>query len=184
MKIKLIAILSIIASAAGYGQNVKVRTEKMDYKFFETITVVYEVNSMVDSIEHIKGKNFKILETPTNYRTVSTINGNTTLTYTLNYKIKATKIGKLEIVSPAFYIGGKAYEAEILSLNISDMNLTDKEIEEINFNDFKDDSVKPEGTIRIVLSDEFGYVEEFKTLKWNYKRRLSKKEIKKIKKGN
>ena len=93
MKKIVLAIFTIIASTISYGQNVTVRTEKKDYKIFEIITLVYEVNSKVDSTDHIKGKNFKILNAPTNYRTVSTINGETTLTYTLTYKIKAQKLG-------------------------------------------------------------------------------------------
>ena len=70
----------------------------------------------------------------------------------------------------------------MLSLTISEIALTEKEIEEINFNDFKDDSIKPDGTIRLVLSDKFGYVEEFNAFQWKFKRRLSKKEIKKLRK--
>ena len=178
----ILILLTIIASTITNGQNVIVKTEKYDYKIDETIKLVFEVNAKVDSTSQIKGTNFKVINGPRKNQSTSTVNGQTTLLYSLTYEIQAENPGKLEIITPTFYIDNKEHKAENLLLTISGTKLTNKEIEEINFNKFKDKSIKPDGTIRIVLSDNFGYIEEFKSFEWKFKRRLTKKEIAKLKK--
>lgn len=76
-----------------------------------------------------------------------------------------------------FYIENKEYRAENILLTISGTTLTEKEIEELRFKEFMDKSVKPDGTIRFVVSNNFGYVEEFRGVEWIFLRRLTKKEI-------
>jgi len=182
MKKTILILLTILASTITNGQNVIVKTEKNDYKIDETIKLVFEVNAKVDSTAQIKGTNFKVINVPRKNKSTSTVNGQTTLSYSLTYEIQAVNPGKLEIISPTFYIDNKEHKAENLLLTISGTKLTDKEIEEINFNKFKEKSIKPDGTIRIVISDNFGYIEEFKSFEWKFKRRLSKKEIAKLRK--
>ena len=175
-------LLIIIASTVTNGQNVIVKTEKNGYKIDETIKIVFELNAKVDSTAQIKETNFKVINGPRKNQSTSTVNGQTTLSYSLTYEIQAQNPGKLEIISPTFYIDNEEYKAENLLLTISGTKLTEKDIEEINFNKFKDKSIKPDGTIRIVLSDNFGYVEEFKDFKWTFKRPLTKKEVTKLRK--
>ena len=156
----ILILLTIIASTITNGQNVIVKTEKYDYKIDETIKLVFEVNAKVDSTSQIKGANFKVINGPRKNQSTSIVNGQTTLLYSLTYEI----------------------QAENLLFTISGTKLTNKEIEEINFNKFKDKPIKPDGTIRIVLSDNFGYIEEFKGFEWKFKRKLTKKEIAKLRK--
>ena len=59
---------------------------------------------------------------------------------------------------------------------------TDKEIDEIQFRKFKDESKNNNGTLRLILSDKYGYIEEFNDYQWSFKRRLTKKEIAKLRK--
>jgi hypothetical protein len=180
---KILLILStIIVYTVSYGQHVSVKTEKKNYKIDETITLIFEVNSNVDSSGLIKGTNFKILKGPRKNQSVSTINGQTNISYSLTYEIQAEKPGKLEIISPTFYIDNKEYKANDILLSISGIKLTDKEIDEINFNEFKDNSIRPNGTLRFIITSEFGYIEEFKDFQWKFKRRLTKKEIAKLSK--
>ncbi len=178
----ILILLTIIASTITNGQNVIVKTEKYDYKIDETIKLVFEVNAKVDSTSQIKGANFKVINGPRKNQSTSIVNGQTTLLYSLTYEIQAENPGKLEIITPTFYIDNKEHKAENLLLTISGTKLTNKEIEEINFNKFKDKPIKPDGTIRIVLSDNFGYIEEFKGFEWKFKRKLTKKEIAKLRK--
>lgn len=173
---------TIIASTITYGQNVTVKTEKKIYKIDETIALVFEVNAKVDSSDRLKGTNFKILNGPSTSQSESTLNGQSNISYSLKYEIKAENSGQLEIISPTFFIGNKKYKADDLFLTISGTKLTDKEIEEFNFNEFKENSIKPNGTVRFILSGDFGYIEEFKDFQWIFKRRLTKKEISKLNK--
>lgn len=64
MKTMLFIFSTLIVSTVCYGQNVTARTQKKDYKIDETITIVFEVNAMVDSTDRIKGTNFKIISGP------------------------------------------------------------------------------------------------------------------------
>ena len=175
-------LITIAVSTTVYGQNVSVKTEKTEYKIEETITLVYEVKAKVDSVSKLTVGNFKIINGPRTSQSVSTINGQTTLTYNLTYEIKANASGTIEIISPTFYSDNQESIAEKLNLTISGNKLSDKEIEELNFNEFKDNSFKPNGTLRYVLSETFGFVEEFNDFQWTFKRKLTKREIGKFRK--
>lgn len=173
--------MAIAISTTTYGQNVTIKTAKNEYKIDETITLIYEIKAKVDSVGKLKGENFEIINNPKKSQSVSVIDGQTSLTYNLTYKIKAVTPGTIEIISPIFYANNQEFVAKKLSLTISGDKLSDREIEENNFNEFKDNSNRPpNGTLRYVLSDTFGYVEEFNNFKWTFKRRLTKKEIKRL----
>jgi len=177
-------LITFVASTNVYGQSVSVETEKAGYKIEEIITIVFVVKSKVDSVSKLTLGNYKIINGPIKSQSVSTINGETTLIYNLTYEIKANNPGTIEIISPTFYVENQELKAEILNLTISANKLTEKEIDQIKFDEFFDKSIKPIGTISFVLSDSFGYIEEFNNNQWTFKRRLTKKEIRKLRKNN
>ncbi len=182
MRKTLQTLILIFGSTITYGQIILAKTEKNEYKIDETITLVYEAKAKVDSVDIFSGTNFIIISGPLKSNSSSTINGKTTYIYTLTYEIKALTTETIEIISPTFYIDNQKHKAEKLILTISGKKLTDKEIDEIEFNKFKDESIKPNGTLRFVLSDKYGYTEEFKDFQWTFKRRLTKKELAKLRK--
>jgi len=175
-------LIALVSSITIYGQNVSIKTEKAEYKIEETIILVFEVKAKVDSVSKLAVGNYRIINGPSKSQSVSTINEETTFIYNLIYEIKANSTGTIEIISPTFYIENQELKAEILNLTISGNKLTEKEIDEIKFNEFINESIKPSGTIRYVLSDSYGYIEKFNNIEWTFERRLKKKEIRKLRK--
>ena len=76
-----------------------------------------------------------------------------------------------------FYFNNEQKKANNLTLKVTDKKLTDVEKDQINFNEFKDNSAKLKGTMRFVLSDNYGYIEKFNGSQWEFDRRLSKDEV-------
>jgi len=175
-------LIAFVASTTVSGQNVSVKTDKADYKMEETIDLVFEVHAKVDSVGKLAVGNYRIINGPRKSQSFSTINGETTLIYILTFEIKANYPGTIEIISPTFYIENQELKAEILNLTISGNKLTEKEIDEIKFNEFINESIKPSGTIRYVLSDSYGYIEKFNNIEWTFERRLKKKKLENLEK--
>lgn len=178
----LMSAVMILVSTLFYGQEVVVKTEKSEYKIDETITLVYEVKAKVDSESKLNGKNFTLIDGPKNRQYTTTRGGETTITFTATYRIKAISPGTIEVISPIFYFDNQQKKASNLVLTISDKKLTDQEIDEINFNEFKENSAKQKDALRFVLSDRFGYIEKFNGSQWEFKRRLSQEEVENLNK--
>ena len=100
----------------------------------------------------------------------------------MTFEVKAIVAGSIEIISPIFQINNKKVTAETINLTISADKLTAQEIDEIEFAEFKDKLQYPKGTLRYILSDNLGYIEQFNEAEWIFKRRLTKKEIAKLRK--
>lgn len=182
---KLIFLLSILFSFTTiYGQFISVNTDKTEYKVGEPIIITYQVNLPVDSTDKLIEKGFKIIRGPFTKSSTSTVDGSKRVTYSVTYELKALSPGKLKIVSPVFYINSLTHKANEVILEIVSNKLSAEEIDEINFNKFKNKQSLPNGMIRIVISEDYGYIEEFNNLEWTFKRRLTVKEITKIKKVN
>lgn len=178
--IKILSLLFIFSVAN--AQEVTVKTDKAEYKMGERIYLEYEVKAKVDSTGKLPLMNFTIANGPNTSSSISIINGQTTYTYRLNYVINAQQTGNIEIKSPIFFIKNEKQKAESIHIKITGENLTEKEIDQIKFDEFRESLVKPEGTLRFVLSDKYGYVEEFKNNNWVQMRRMTKKEIAKFRK--
>jgi hypothetical protein len=180
MKIILISALLLQLTMFAYGQELLVKTEKTTYKIDETITVVFEINAKVDSVGQFFENNFRILNKPSQSSQSSTVNGETSYFFSVTYELKAIVPGKIEIISPIFYLENREQKTEKLMLTISGSKLNQQEIEDINFKVFVDSAIKPNGTLRYVIAGNFGYVEEYNEAQWIYKRRLSKREVKRM----
>jgi hypothetical protein len=164
------------------GQEVTVKTDKATYKIDERIYLEYEVRIKVDSTSKLSTTDFMMASGPNTNSFFSNASGQTIYTYKLSYVIKARHAGNLEIPSPVFYIKNEKLKAETIHIKVTDENLTEKEIDKIKFDEFKEEIRKPDGTLRLVLSEEYGYVEEFKNDTWILKRRMTKREIAKARK--
>ncbi len=182
MKKTVKTILLLLISVITYGQEITVKTDKPEYKIDEIIYLEYEIKAQVDSVDILSEANFKIIHAPGTSTSTSTINDKTTYRYTLKYELKALYPGTIEIISPTFYFENHRKKAEKIILKITGDRLTEKEIDEIEFNTFKEKSIYPNGTLRFIVSGKFGYIEEFNNFQWIFIRRLTPKEIAKLKK--
>lgn len=182
MKSLMTGALMLFFSNVFYGQEVLVKTEKSVYKIDEPITLVYEVKAKVDSQGMLNGTNFTLIDGPKNKQSTSTRGDVTSITFTATYRIKANSPGTIEVISPLFNFDNLQKKAPNLVLKISDSKLTDQEIDEINFKEFQNNSSKQKDALRFVVSDRFGYIEQFNGSQWEFKRRLSKEEVENLNK--
>ncbi len=142
--------------------------------------MVFEIKAKVDSVGPFLESNFRILNQPRNSSHSSTVNGESTYSYSITYELRAMAPGNLEIISPVFYLENQEQKIGKLTLTISGKKLNAQEIDELNFRVFLDSAFKPNGTLRYVISGNFGFIEEYYASQWIFKRRLTKREIKKI----
>lgn len=177
MKSLMSAALILLFSIAIYAQEVVVKAEKSEYKIDEIITLVYEVKAKVDSQTPLSGTNFTLVDGPKNRQSTTTRDSETSITFTSTYRIKTNTAGKVEVISPTFNFNSIQKKAPNLILKVSNAKLTDIEKDQINFNEFKENSAKLKGTMRFVVSDNFGYIENFNGSQWEFNRRLSKEEV-------
>lgn len=165
-----------------YGQIISIKTDKEEYKIDEQIEVSFEIDSKADSIVLPLFEDFIIDSGPNKRSSLSTINGETTGTYAWAYKIRPKKSGVVIIQSPLFYIDSLQVKGENRSIHILKSKLSKAEIKEIEFLSFKNNAIKPKGTLRYILNDEFGYIEVFGDLAWEFHRKMTAKEIKRMRK--
>ena len=177
MKLIMNAALFFFAATAIYAQDVTLKTEKKEYKIDETITLVFEIKAKVDSEGSLSGTNFTVIDGPKKRQSTATKDGKTIMTYTSTYRIKANSPGLMSLVSPTFYLNGQEKNAGNFTLKVKDDKLTEVEKDEINFNEFKENATKHNGALRYVVSDNFGFIEQFNGSQWEFKRRLSKEEL-------
>lgn len=182
MKSLMSAVLILLMSNSFYGQEVTFKTEKKDFKSDEIINVIFEVKSSVDSETALTGENFTVLSGPKKRLQTSTKDGQTSSVFTSTYYIKANSPGKVTIVSPTFTFNDQEKSAGTFVLNVSEDKLTETEKDQINFNKFKENGSKQDGCVRFVVSDNYGFLEQFDGSKWEFKRRLSAEEVKTLSK--
>lgn len=182
MKNLLIVTTLIFSSAAIFGQEAKVKTDKEKYKFDEVIEVTFELNAKYDSISLPEFEGFKLINGPTKSSSYSVNNGKETIVESRMYELRPLQSGRLNIYSPTYFIDGKTIKGEPVEINVDPSNLSAKELEEKATQEFIEDRIKPKGTTRIIIHDNKGYLEVFGETEWEFHRRLTTKEIKRIKK--
>jgi hypothetical protein len=181
MKAHFLILVILLVIKAASAQEVISMVEKTDYDINEMIQVKFEMKSKVDSMSKCKVDGFYVVTGPVKNTSSTMIEGKTENRFNLEYEIKAKQSGKLTLSSPVFYFQGKAYKAKDIVLNISGKSLSEAELKKIEFDDFRNKSAKPDGTIRYVLTEDMGYVEVYLDGHWKLLRALSKKEIKRLK---
>ncbi len=124
---------------------------------------------------------FKLVSGPSITSTVTVKNKKRKQIKTWKYVLRSVRSGKISIESPVFYKDGKEIKGKKETIKILESELSVEEQKELMYKAFIDDNHKLEGTFRYVLHEDFGYIEIFKNLKWEFYRRLTEEEIEKIK---
>jgi len=179
----------LLIGVLGFGQEVKLLTDKDIYKFDEIIEVKIEINIEVDSVEiidypnFINFINFKMIEIPKKYNSFSSmLNENSSFVYKRTYMLRPKKIGKLKLESPSFYSNGKKIESIEKYIEITDGELNEEELHKFKFNSFIQDNIKPSGTFLLFFNDEYGYIKRVEGKRTVFYRKLTKEELEILKK--
>lgn len=162
------------------AQEAKIKADKLDYKINEEIELVFEVNVEIDSMSSIVLDNFRIINGPTKSTSHSYINGARAYKQKTTYKLIPKSVGSVEIKSPIYYTGTYEFIGKRLIINIESNPLTEKDKRIIELKKIAEKSAKPEGTLRFVIIEKIGYLEEFHNNQWEFKRELSNEEIEKL----
>ena len=181
MKNLILTIILVGLSAAIFGQEAKVITDKEKYKFDEIIEVTFLLNAEYDSIDLPEFEGFRIIGGPARNSSVSIQKGEKTISESSIYKLRPMVSGRLEIESPIYFIDGQEFKGKPVSIRIDPSNLTAGELEEKEIQEFIDDGIKPKGTTRIIIYENMGYIEIFGEKAWQFHRRLTSEEIERIK---
>lgn len=182
MKNLILTTILISSSAAIFGQEAKVITDKEKYKFDEIIEVTFELNAKYDSIDLPEFEGFKIIGGPAKNSSISIQNGEKTISESRIYKLRPIESGRLKIKSPSYFIDEQEFKGKPAKIEIDPSNLTVEELEEKEIQEFIEDGIKPKGTTRIIIYENKGYIEIFGEMAWQFHRRLTSEEIERIKK--
>lgn len=182
MKNLTLSSIFLLSNFFSFGQEAKVTTDKEEYKFDEIIELPFELNAKFDSLEIPDLEDFKIISGPNKSSSVSIQNGVTTESETRIFRLRPIESGRLKINSPTFYVHGKEIKGKSLKIKVDPTNLTEEELKEKEYKEFIEDGIKPQGTTRIILHDNKGYVEIFGEMGWEFLRRLTSEEIEQIEK--
>ena len=179
---KSLLFILIFGSIKINAQEATIKTEKLNYKIDEEIQLVFEATKEFDSISESDLSDFKIINGPIKSTDNSNINGVKEYKQKLSYKLSPKSAGKFTIHSPIYYLRNEKIIGENLIITIENNKLSAEEKRLIELKKIAEKFSKPEGTIRFVILNGIGYVEEFDNKKWEFKRELTKKEIKKLSK--
>lgn len=176
---KLLIHLHILIgfSLSVVAQEATISTNKKSYKYDERIELSFDINAKIDSIKLPDLTGFKKVMGPNQSSSTSMINGKSTFHNSYKFVLRPIKSGQFSIPSPIFYINNDVITAEPIQFVVEESNLTEEEINEKLFIEFIEDRYKPFGTIRYVVSEKKGFIEEFTQEGWKVKRRLSEDEI-------
>ncbi|TVR79519.1 MAG: hypothetical protein EA412_06315 [Chitinophagaceae bacterium] len=160
-----------------FGQEVEIQIVEKELKLHEQIQFSYFLNVEVDSFTSIEANDFIITSGPSQSKSTRVVNLERSHEFSLTYVIRPLKTGELSIKPPIFYTDSGIIIPDTIKLTISEENLTPEEIREMNFKLFKEQARKPEGTLRYVVGEEFGYIEVYRNIGWEFLRELNKREL-------
>jgi len=160
---------------------VSIEIEKNEFSIAENIYVKFKIDFIEDSIQNPKFDGFKIVSGPNTSTSRNMVNGVTTQTKSISYVLKPNNSGDCVIESPIFFINGTEVKGQ-KKITVLNTALTKEEQSEVDFRKFVEGITKKNGTYRYVVRDEFGYIEILQDIKWEFYRKLTKKELKQIKK--
>lgn len=163
------------------AQGLKIKTDKKDaFSTNTNVTLIFETNTEVDSLGKTDLQPLVIISGPNKNTSLSIINGKTEHSYSLTYIVQSPKPGEFKINAPVIYSKGKKYEGDAATLKFAGNELSEAEIQELQFKKLRSNSVKPDGTTRIVFYENIGYVEKYKDGEWQFGRNLNEAEIKNL----
>lgn len=77
-------------------------------------------------------------------------------------------VGSFEIKSPIYNFGKHPILGANLIITVENNAFTEKDKRIIEMKKISEKSSKPEGTLRFVVVEKIGYVEEFRNNKWEF----------------
>ena len=162
--------------------TLSIEVDKDEYSLYENIYIIYKIDFQEDSIHYPNFEDFTIISKMEHlsHNQQDSVVGQIK---SKSYILKPNSIGEYILESPTFFINGEEIKGwkKITVSNVTQKNQEDNS--EIKLRMFVEhDGLKPYGTYRYVVSDEFGYIEIFKVQKWEYYRKMTKKEFKIINK--
>ncbi|MCC7521739.1 MAG: BatD family protein [Flavobacteriaceae bacterium] len=178
MRLTIFIISLLLNLNVIFGQTVILQIEKDEYKFEETIKVIIKMDFDTGLAKQPRFEGVKIVSGPNISSTKSLHDGIKTETTTWTYILRPTQSGLITIETPKILVNGKEIQEQIKTIKITDSHLTEAEKQELKFKWFVEDHYKPEGTLRYIFNNENGYIEVFKDSKWQFDRKLTRKELK------
>lgn len=180
MKNKFLLAIFVISNITLFAQEVKLSTDKGEYKFDEIIKLIIEINAKPDSMELPEFKGLKIISGPNKSSSFSFVNGEQSVLEVITLSLSPTESGKISIESPIYFVDGAKVEGQSLKITVDASKLNAQDLEEKLYVEFIEDAIKPQGTTRVVCNGDKGYIEIFDDLGWVFHRRLTPEEIEKI----
>ena len=121
MKIKhCIVFVFLLWSTALWGQDVKftASVDRNPVAVGEQFEVVFTVNGNAESFDAPAFNGFQVLSGPNQSTSMTSINGKTTMTFSLSYILAATKEGRFTIGAASVTAGGKQYRSSAIQVNV------------------------------------------------------------------
>jgi len=160
--------------------SVSIEIDKDEYSLYEKVYVRFKIDFQPDSTHHPTFEGFTCFGR--NERIRSHLHDKEIKQIKIyDYELKPEKIGEYILESPTFFKNGKEIKVW-KKIFVSNSTPSTQEYTGLKLSMFIENAFKPNGTKRYVVTDDFGYIEISKDSKWEYQRKLSKKEIKMIKK--
>ncbi len=174
----LTPFILVLSAFCSLAQTVETKTDTLVYKLDEKFEISFDTDFSPDSNSTISFSKFEIISGPIRSHKMTSTAGVITSSVKITYTLRPIVPGSFEITSPVFYDNGTAYQCDPVTITIIGDPLTKQEIEYREFVIFTEKSIKPDGTTRLVIKDQFGYIEVYSGGKWVYKRRLTPLELK------
>src|SRR5690554_998645 len=159
-----IILLSTI-SVPCIRQNLSLEISKDTIRLDELVEITVKIDFDADSINLPDFRNFNISSGPRTVNQMKSKNGKTTYDKSWIYILRPITTGELSVDCATAYIDGAEVSCPartILVVN-SDVSSTDVELKRLRF-----DTSKPEGTKRITIHGNIGFIEVFEDGKWEY----------------
>jgi hypothetical protein len=160
--------------------TISVETDRDEYSLDEEIYVRFKTTFSDDSVQQPKFEGFRIIKGPSTSIS-SNMRGRDETEYTkyLSYTLKPNKIGTYIIESPIYFVNGM--EIKVWKKIVILKTKPSKKVQsDVKIKTFAENPT--EGTYRYVISEEFGYIEIRGSIRWEFYRKLTNKELKLIKK--
>jgi hypothetical protein len=177
-------VLTCICISEAQSQRFTLKIKSSEFRPGEKTSLVFETDADPDSIGAADLGSFTVVSGPNKSTSLSVINGKRTNNYTLSYTVLSMLPGEIKVTAPSIYKDGKEIPGETYVINISGKPLSGTEKDEMQRKSFRLSTVKPAGTLRFIVGQDYGYVESCVGSDWYFHRYLTKKEIKRIKKIN
>lgn len=179
MQKKILLLLFFLITIDNFSQGLEVQNILESYFTGDTVTLTFNVSEKVDSIKYETNNNMYLITEKKTSNNISIVNGAKSYSYSITLNLIILKEGKFNFTPPSIWQNGNLTKSKEIILNIKSGKYSESEIILLR-NKLENNSKYLIGTKRIIIEEVSGYI-EFKTESgWDYQRKLSKKEFKKL----